>query len=225
MSSLGGGELTGEPGGDEMVGQRGAVTVDAAVGDGSPDSRPQRADAVRNRRRILDAAEVVFAAQGVSAPVDAVAETAGVGVGTLYRHFPTKEALIEAVIEARLEDLIDDVTAQAEAADPGEAFYAFLHRLASLAATKRDLMDALVAAGVDFKARRADTLSRLEGGFGVLLARAVAVGAVRSDVATDEVLGLVAGTCMAVARPDTPDWSFDRMVDIVCDGLRPPTRA
>ena len=203
-----------------MEDQRGAVTMDPADG-GVAEARPQRADAVRNRRRILDAAEEVFAAQGVSAPVDVVAESAGVGVGTLYRHFPTKEVLIEAVIEARLEDLVDDVTAQAEAADPGEAFFSFLHRLAHMAATKRDLMDALGAAGVDFKAHRAETFSRLERGLDVLLGRAVAAGAVRSDVASDEVFGLVAGTCMAVARPETPDWSFDRMVDIVCDGLRP----
>ena len=96
-----------------MTAERGAgvdavpTTAEAGPTPGAPGredrgaplpSRPQRADAVKNRRRILEAAEEVFASQGVSAPVDLVAEQAGVGVGTLYRHFPTKEALIEAIV-------------------------------------------------------------------------------------------------------------------------------
>ena len=75
--------------------------------DGPPGARPMRADAVKNRQRILEAAEEIFATEGVSVPIDAVAERAGVGVGTLYRHFPTKEALFEAIVMARLEYLLE----------------------------------------------------------------------------------------------------------------------
>jgi AcrR family transcriptional regulator len=199
------------------------ATVDAEGAEASLEGRPQRADAVRNRQRILDAAEEVFAVQGASAPVDVVAERAGVGVGTLYRHFPTKEALIEAVVESRLEALADEVTAEAESSDPGQAFFAFLHRFALQAATKRDLFDSLGSAGVDLKARCAVTFTQLEEGFSRLLERSVAAGAVRPDVTATEVIGLVAGTCMAVNAPVALDPSFDRMVDVVCDGLRPQT--
>ena len=84
-----------------------------------------RADAQRNRTRILDAAEVVFAAEGIEVPVDTIAEKAGVGVGTLYRHFPTKEKLCEAILLERLAGLTEDARAQAGAADPGAAFFGF----------------------------------------------------------------------------------------------------
>ena len=85
-----------------------------------------RADAVKNRQRILEAAEAIFATEGLSVPIDTVAERAGVGVGTLYRHFPTKEALFEAIVMARLEYLLELAKAQAGAADPGDALFSFL---------------------------------------------------------------------------------------------------
>ena len=99
-------------------------------GDGG--GRPVRADAVENRRRILEAAEVVFAREGVSVPVDVVAERAGVGVGTLYRHFPTKEALFEAIVMTKLESMVEGAAAALDAGsgeDPGEALFSFLQVL------------------------------------------------------------------------------------------------
>jgi hypothetical protein len=101
------------------------------------------------------------------------------------------------------------------------AFFAVLRRFARQAATKRDLFDALGAAGVDVKANCAETFALLEQGFGQLLDRAVASGAVRPDVTPDEVIGLVAGTC-SVAADRAGVGSLDRMVEIVCDGLRVP---
>ena len=89
------------------------------TGTDAPGARPMRADAVKNRQRILDAAEAIFATEGLSVPIDTVAERAGVGVGTLYRHFPTKEALFEAIVTARLEYLLELARAHAGAADPG----------------------------------------------------------------------------------------------------------
>jgi AcrR family transcriptional regulator len=199
------------------------TAVEATTEAEAAGQRSQRADAVKNRLRILEAADDVFAAQGVSAPVDVVAEKAGVGVGTLYRHFPTKESLIEAVVVTRLEWLVAEMLGAADSPDPGEALFSSLHRFARQAATKRDLFDALGAAGVDIKANCADTFALLESAFTQLLDRAVASGAVRSDVTADEVIGLVAGTCMAVTTPGH-EQALDRMVDIVCDGLRAPDR-
>src|SRR5712691_4544222 len=100
-------------------------------GGDMPDARPLRADARRNRERVLDAARAAFAAQGLSVPLDEIARHAGVGPGTLYRHFPTKEALIEAVVHDRLQGLAADGAALLDAPDPGAAFFAFLGRLAA----------------------------------------------------------------------------------------------
>ena len=110
-----------------------------------------RADAVKNRARILEAAEEIFATQGVSVPIDAVAERAGLGVGTLYRHFPTKEALFEAIVVARLEQLLETIRTQRDAPDPGPALFAFLGEFAGHASAKKDLFEALGSAGIDIK--------------------------------------------------------------------------
>jgi len=202
-----------------------ALPVHAEGDDGVPaEARPRRADAVKNRRRILEAAEEVFAAHGVSAPVDLVAEQAGVGVGTLYRHFPTKESLIEAIVVTRVQDLAAATAGFADAPEPGEAFFAFLRQFARQASNKRDLFDALGDAGVDVKARCASQFAQLERGIDGLLHRAEAAGAVRDDITTNDVIGLVAGACMATERSGIDAGCFERMVEIVCDGLRPPPR-
>ncbi len=186
--------------------------------------RPLRADAAKNRQRILEAAEEVFAVDGVNAPVDVVAEQAGVGVGTLYRHFPTKEALIEAIVVSRLNELVETTARLADDPDCGAAFFSFLDLFARQASRKRDLFDALGAAGVDIKDHCAETFTELEQGIDRLLQRACAAGAVRDDVTTSEVIGLVAGACMSAGKSEIEPASFQRMVTIVCDGLRPPRR-
>ena len=106
-----------------------AVTSTGGETEGS--RRPMRADALKNQGRILEAAEEVFALQGVSAPIDMVAERAGVGVGTVYRHFPTKEALFEAIVLSRLEELASAATVSTQADDPSEAFFSFLRLFAT----------------------------------------------------------------------------------------------
>jgi AcrR family transcriptional regulator len=178
-----------------------------------------RADAVKNRQRILDAAEEVFAAEGLSVPIDVVAERAGVGVGTLYRHFPTKEALFEAIVITRLEKLAESANIAALAVDPAEAFFSFLRTFGTEASMKHDVVDALAVAGVDIKSRCATTFDELQAGLSRLLERAAAAGAVREDVTTAEVIGLVVGACHAAEHSGlgaTPD----RMIQVVCDGLR-----
>ncbi len=111
--------------------------------------RPLRADARRNRAKVLVAAEEVFASEGLSVPIDEVARRAGVGVGTVYRHFPTKEALFEAIVIARLEALVERAEELCAADDPGTALFTFISELVDLAVKKKDLTDELARAGVE----------------------------------------------------------------------------
>jgi len=180
--------------------------------------RPLRADAQRNRDRVLAAAEVVFAAEGLSVPVDVIAEKAGVGVGTLYRHFPTKEKLFEAIVIERIGLLAAEARCRASAEDPGATFFSFLEHMVGESTAKRDLILALTGAGVEFEVIAADAKAEMVAAIGVLLERAQAVGAVRSDVTAEVVMSLVGGCCMAVdhAHPGDPGV----LLAIVSDGLR-----
>ena len=187
------------------------------AGDGAV--RPLRADAQRNRARILEAAEVVFAAEGIEAPVDTIAEKAGVGVGTLYRHFPTKEKLCEAILLERLSQLTLDAQALAEAEDPAAAFFGFLEHVVEEGAAKRDLLVAVMGAGVEFELAATDVKEGLHDALGTLLRRAQSVGAVRPDVTALMVMSLVGATCQAAAHASAAPASD--LLAIICDGLRP----
>jgi len=191
-------------------------------GDRPRGSRPMRADAVKNRARILDAAEEIFATEGVAVPIDAVAERAGLGVGTLYRHFPTKEALFEAIVVARLEQLLESVRTQCGAADAGAALFAFLREFAGHASAKRDLFEALSSAGIDIKSQCFETMDEMKRNIDELRQRAVAAGAIRPDISTDEMVGLVIGACHAGGQSGYDTAAVRRMVEIVCDGLKSP---
>ena len=199
---------------------RSDVTEAPERAQGEAGCRPLRADAERNRRRILEAAEATFATEGISAPVDVVAERAGVGVGTLYRHFPTKEALFEAIVLHKLDELEAAVSVD-ESADPTGAFFSFLMQMADEASLKHDLFDALAAAGIDFKSRCGDRVQAVKGALDGLRGRAVEAGGVRPDVTTDQIMGLVIGAVRGMQDPAMTDDERRRMVAIVCDGLRP----
>ncbi|HEY3923617.1 MAG TPA: TetR/AcrR family transcriptional regulator [Acidothermaceae bacterium] len=186
----------------------------------TPEAIPMRADALKNRERILEAAETTFARLGLSVPIDVVAEQAGVGVGTLYRHFPTKEALFEAIVMSRLEELVDEAKTRIDANDPADALFSFLRRFANEALAKADLFDAMNAAGFDIKSRCAEMVDEMRRGIDILVVNAKAVDAVRPDVTADEVMSLISGTCMAARQSRLDDASCQRMVDIVCDGMR-----
>jgi AcrR family transcriptional regulator len=179
--------------------------------------RPLRADARRNRERVLAAADAAFGEQGFGVPLDEIAAAAGVGPGTVYRHFPTKEALFEAVSLARVQDLAADARARAEAADPGSAFTGFLTRLAEEADRKRDLPDALSGVGAH---GMADAVGDLHGALEVLLARAQTAGAVRDDVAVPDLIALLKGL-LQVVRTDPDPALRQRVFAVVRDGLRP----
>ena len=185
------------------------------------DARPLRADAAKNRALILFAAEEIFAEEGVSVPIDEVARRAGVGVGTLYRHFPTKEALFEAIVVARIERLVAAAEDYAHADDSGQALFSFLREFAVQAAAKRDLIDGLELAGFDFKSQCSASVDKMMQSVDILLERAINAKAIRADVNAKEVIGLVAGASHAGGRSGADDVMRQRMVDIVIDGLRP----
>jgi AcrR family transcriptional regulator len=192
--------------------------VEAGCDAQAPGVRPQRADAQRNRARILEAAENVFAVEGIEVPVDLIAEKAGVGVGTLYRHFPTKEKLCEAVLLDRLSALTVDAQGLADSDDPAGAFFGFLSHVVDEGVAKRDLMVAVMGAGVEFEEAAVTVKEGLQNAVGVLLERAQAVGAVRPDVTPTAVVSLVGATCQATAHAGSgPPCD---LLNIVCDGLR-----
>jgi AcrR family transcriptional regulator len=178
-----------------------------------PLARPLRADAARNREKVLRAAREAFAESGYGVPLDEIAARAGVGPGTVYRHFPAKEALFEAVVTARIEDLISDARARASAEDPGDAFFSYLARIAAESAAKRDLPDAISIAG----SLRDDLNTALD----VLLRRAQQAGAVRADVRTRDLIVLLKGMFASLAGTTDPALR-DLVAAVLADGLRPP---
>ncbi|MGW5723063.1 TetR/AcrR family transcriptional regulator [Amycolatopsis sp. NPDC003865] len=187
------------------------------------ESKPLRADARRNRARVLEAAESVFAAKGTGAPTEEVARAAGVGIGTVFRHFPTKEALLEAVLVARLHRFADEAEAvvAADSADPGGAFFTFLAGWIEMSSEKNAYFEALTAAGVTVPKAKSEIGGRLLGALGVLLSRAQAAGAVREDLVPGELITIIIGVAKAAEYAGRDARLRDRAVTILFDGLRP----
>jgi len=184
--------------------------------DPHTDERPLRADARRNRERILVAAREVCAQQGANVQIDDVARIAGVGVGTVYRHFPTKDALIEALVAEKFRVTIDNIRAALEIEDPWEAFAAGLRTNAEVMAADAGLRDALIRLGP--AARHSDTdRAEVHTLATRLIERAQAAGVLRDDVTADDVGALMAGLCASMAHPEV-DWR--RHLEILLDGLR-----
>ncbi len=181
--------------------------------------RRPRADAARNRERLLEAAKAVFSAGGAEASLEAVARTAGVGIGTLYRHFPTREALFEAVYRREVDQLADLAERVGAEEAPTAALRRWLHEYIALAATKKGMIEALALAAhapSDLYAYSFDRLTRAVRG---LLDRAVAAGEIRGDIGPDDLLKALVGMCSLRREPG---WQTGvlRMVDVLVDGLR-----
>jgi AcrR family transcriptional regulator len=154
-----------------------------------------RADARRNRARILEVAFAAFASNGLGVSVHEIARRAGVGTGTVSRHFPTKNALIEAVIVDRAGNLMSrgQALGQAHAGDPAEAFFGFFATLVTEMAADRGLADALAGTGIDLEATVAGSGYDVTGMLGDLLARAQRAGAIRADASLADVKALMSG--------------------------------
>ena len=182
-------------------------------------SRKPRADALRNRERVLEAAKTVFSAGGPDASLEAVAREAGVGIGTLYRHFPTREALYEAVYRREVEQLSELAEELKGEAAPVEALRRWLRSNVEFVATKKGMATALALAAGPPSELTAFSFERLTKAIRMLLERAVAAGEVRADITPEDLLRTLVGMCML---HDQPGWqaSVIRMLDVLVDGLR-----
>jgi AcrR family transcriptional regulator len=182
-------------------------------------SRRPRADSVRNRLRVLEAAKSVFNAGGPEASLEAVARRAGVGIGTLYRHFPTREALYEAVYRREVDELADLAERLAvDGAPPTQALRRWLAAAVEFVATKKGMAEALALAAQGPQDLIAYSTSRLTDAIASLLSRAVAAGEVRADIGPSDLLRALIGMCYL---HDQRGWreSVRRMLDVLVDGL------
>lgn len=175
-----------------------------------------RSDARRNRDRVLSAAQESFAEAGSLVPLDEIARRAGVGAGTVYRHFATKEALFAEVVAERLEAIVEEGRSLAAAEDPGQAFFDYFALVAERATFNRAVCEALEHGAV--QQCSADIDGKFGDVFGTLLRRAQEAGAVRSDVDITDVRALLGGSLAMERGRRVPG----RMVALASDALRPP---
>ncbi len=182
-----------------------------------PPDRQLRADARRNRERVLEAADALFAEVGLKAGVEEIAQRAGVGVGTVCRNFPTKEDLIAELVNARGEALLAEARAALVAPDPGAAFERFVIVAATSSACYRALAEEIASGEVPVREGLKD---EVHDALEQLVRRAQRAGALRTDVTAEDIKLLLSGLAQAtVAAGD--DASLDRFVRVVLDGLRP----
>jgi AcrR family transcriptional regulator len=180
--------------------------------------RPRRADAKRNLDALVEAAKAVFATSGVEAPAKEITDRAGVGVGTLYRHFPTRSDLVKAVLEHEIDSCADAGPALSAANEPGEALEKWLLRYTELLATKQGLAAALHKGDPAFVALVDHFLARLGPVTDSLLGAATDSGDIRADISAKDLLYAVALLCLP-APGEGPEYNR-RMVAILVDGLR-----
>jgi AcrR family transcriptional regulator len=177
-----------------------------------------RADAQRNRERLLEVAARVFAQAGPDVTLEAIAKEAGVGIGTLYRHFPTREALVDAAYRNELARLCDSVADLLAELPPDKALRAWMDHFVDYMTTKRgmgDALRALIASGGDpFSQSRV----RLTEAVATLLQAGSAAGVLRSDVQPDDVLLSLSGVSLATADPAQREQA-GRLLDLLMDGL------
>lgn len=181
-------------------------------------SRKPRADSQRNRERLLQAAKDVFSAGGPGASLEGVARKAGVGIGTLYRHFPTRDDLFEAVYRREVDLLADLAERLTQDAEPVEALRLWLHQAVDVVATKKGMMATLALATDGKQDLFAYSGARMNEAATLLLERATRSGDIRPDMTPDDLIRALVGLCHA---PDRPGWrpSVVRLVDVFVDGL------
>lgn len=154
--------------------------------------RPLRADAARNRARVLQVAYETFAAEGLAVPIDEIARRAGVGAGTVYRHFPTKESLFQAIVTDRMTQLMD-AARQMIADDPGTALFGFLQLMTTVGTADIGLAEALAGTGIDLGTAIPDSEAEFMQVLAELLAHAQQAGTARSDVDAKGIKTLLVG--------------------------------
>jgi AcrR family transcriptional regulator len=185
----------------------------------STGTRPLRADAQRNRDRLLDAAVRAFSQDGPDVTLDAIAKDAGVGIGTLYRHFPTREALVEAAYRNELARLCDAVADLLRTMPPDEATRTWMDRFVDYMTTKRGMADSLRAVIASGGNPYAESRDRLTVAITTLLHAGAAAGTVRSDIEPSDVLAGLGGVSLAAGEPAQRDQAR-RLLNLLMDGLR-----
>ena len=181
--------------------------------------RTLRADARRNRDRLLSVAVRAFSQEGPDVTLDAIARDAGVGIGTLYRHFPTREALIEAAYRSELARLCDAVPDLLQDMPPDEATRAWMDRYIEYMTTKRGMAGALRAVIASGGTPYAQSRDRLTTAITSLLQAGAAAGALRADIEPGDVLASLSGISLAAGEPAQRDQAR-RLLDLLMDGLR-----
>jgi AcrR family transcriptional regulator len=205
-----------------------AARVPAPVRDGKADPapagepRPMRADAQRNYERLLSAAAAAFTEHGADdVSLEEIARRAGVGIGTLYRHFPTRQALLEAVYREQVEAVRAAAEEQLQSDAPGEALAAWLRVLVDFSSTKHSLTTALLATMDKDSELLSSCSAVIRGAAEALLARAQEAGAVRADVDAKDLIRLVHAVNLAAQYGPADPGQRDRMLGFILDGLRP----
>ena len=195
------------------------ASVDAAA---TERARPLRADALRNRAALLDAARAAFRRDGLAVQMEAIAAEAGLGVGTLYRHFPTKEALIAVLVDERLSQLRATAEAATIADDPWDGVARLVWELATFEAEDRGIADIL--AGSTTQPEGADAaMAAFMGSLHTVVARAQTMGTMRGDVSAEDVVTAVCGVGKMMARsPAGGGERWRRLITVILDGLRTP---
>jgi AcrR family transcriptional regulator len=184
-------------------------------------ARKPRADAERNRERLIEAAKAGFAEAGADVRLDEIARRAGVGIGTLYRHFPTRDAVVEAVYRREVQQLADAATRLSATLPPGRALHEWMRLFVDYIATKKVIASALGSIAAGKSELYASSGERITGAMSQLVARAAAAGDIRGDADPDDLLRALVGFTYGAA---SPGWeaSARRLIDILMAGLRPP---
>jgi AcrR family transcriptional regulator len=207
-----------------MATQKGSTEVrprpteaDEADEGGTLEGRPMRADARRNRELLIDAAREVFSAHGAGAPMEAIAKQAGVGVGTLYRHFPNRLDLVEAVYQTDVDELYETAQRVVAELEPWPAVEAFFVAFRRYAQTKKALMAELHQAFEKNPEMRSRARALIESTFDLVIDRAKAAGAVREDITGADLMQLVSPVCTNEAID--PEQAT-RMLSMILSGMR-----
>jgi AcrR family transcriptional regulator len=181
-------------------------------------ARKPRADSARNRQSLIEAAKAAFAEVGLNVSLEEIARRAGVGIGTLYRHFPTREAVVEAVYRREVEHLAEAVPRLLQTSPAGEALHQWMHLFVDYIATKRIIAPSLAAAARKSTVQT-NSAELIKGAISTLVKRAIAGGDVRKDIDPSDLLRALVG--VSYSNPDV-GWeaSARRLIDILMDGLQ-----
>jgi AcrR family transcriptional regulator len=184
-------------------------------------ARKPRADSARNRQLLIDAAKAGFSGVGLDVSLEEIARRAGVGIGTLYRHFPTREAVVEAVYRREVEQLAKAVPQLLQTSKAGEALHKWMHLFVDFIATKRIIAPSLAAAAA--RTTTPTSVELITSAISTLVKRAIASGDVRKDIDPSDLLRAMVG--VSYGNPDA-GWeaSARRLIDILMDGLRRKSR-